>query len=153
MGLVTSHSSFRNQFVQLLYHRYTWKTRHIYRPKTHLVQNSQTYPRNSKTVFLLLYSVFQIHVQNRWTNPKIVVQICPKCQKVVLNLSTAILSIMSSDTRKRQRALRFLLPEPTKTRLDNFGQMVQIVDKIYEHCVTCGHIFCDRVLGTPNISQ
>ena len=153
MGLVTSHSSFRNQFVQLLYHRYTWKTRHICRPKTHLVQNSQTLWSTTKTVFLLLYSVFQIHVQNRWTNPKIVVQICPNRQKVVQNLSTAILSKMTSDTRKHQRALRFLLPKPTKPHLDNFGQMVQIVDKIYEDNVTGGHIFCDRVLGTPNISQ
>ena len=153
MGLVTSHSSFRNQFVQLLYHRYTWKTRHICRPKTHLVQNSQTLWSTTKTVFLLLYSVFQIHVQNRWTNPKIVVQICPNRQKVVQNLSTAILSKMTSDTRKHQRALRFLLPRPTKTRLDNSGQIVQTVDKIYEDSVTCGHIFCDRVLGTPNISQ
>ena len=105
----------------------------------------------TKTVFLLLYSVFQIHVQNRWTNPKIVVQLCPNRQKVVQNLSTAILSKMTSDTRKHQRALRFLLPKPTKTRLDNSGQMIQIVDKIYEDSVTCGHIFCDRVLGTPNI--
>lgn len=117
------------------------------------MQNSQTYPRNSKTVFLLLYSVFQIHVQNCWTNPKIVVQICPKRQKVVQNLSKRILSKMTSDTRKHQRALRFLLPKPTKTRLDNSGQMIQIVDKIYEDSVTGGHIFCDRVLGTPNISQ
>ena len=117
------------------------------------MQNSQTLWSTTKTVFLLLYSVFQIHVQNRWTNPKIVVQICPNRQKVVQNLSTAILSKMTSDTRKHQRALRFLLPKPTKPHLDNFGQMVQIVDKIYEDNVTGGHIFCDRVLGTPNISQ
>lgn len=153
MGLVTSHSSFRNQFVQLLYHRYTWNTRHICPPKTHLVQNSQTLGSIAKTVFLLLYSVFQIHVQNRWTNPKIVVQICPNRQKVVQNLSTAILSKMTSDTRKHQRALRSATIRPTKPRLDNFGQMVQIVDKINDDYVNSGHIFCDRVLGTPNISQ
>ena len=117
------------------------------------MQNSQTYTRNSKTVFLLLYSVFQIHVQNRWTNPKIVVQICPNRQKVVQNLSTAILSKTILDTRNLQRALRFLLPKPMKSRLDNSGQIVQIVDKIYEDSVTCGHIFYDHVLGTPNISQ
>ena len=117
------------------------------------MQNSQTYTRNSKTVFLLLYSVFQIHVQNRWTNPKIVVQICPNRQKVVQNLSTAILSKMTSNTRKHQRALVSTTDKPTKTRLDNSGQMIQIVDKIYEDSATCGHIFCDRVLGTPNISQ
>ena len=152
MGLVTSHSSFRNQFVQLLYHRYTWKTRHICRPKTHLVQNSQTLWSPRKPCFFYYIVFFQIHVQNRWTNPKIVVQICPNRQKVVQNLSTAILSKMTSDTRKHQRALRFLLPKPTKPHLDNFGQMVQIVDKIYEDNVTGGHIFCDRVLGTPNIS-
>ena len=82
-----------------------------------------------------------------------VVQICPKRQKVVQNLSTAILSKMTSDTRKHQRTLRFATIRPTKLRLDNFGQIVQIVDKIYEDSVTCGHIFCDHVLGTPNISQ
>ena len=82
-----------------------------------------------------------------------VVQICPNRHKVVQNLSTPILSKYPHNTRKHQRALRFLLPKPTKTRLDNFGQMIQIVDKIYEDSVTCGHIFCDRVLGTPNISQ
>ena len=153
MGLVTSHSSFRNQFVQLLYHRYTWNTRHICLPKTHLVQNSQTYTPTHKTVFLLLYSVLEKHIQNRWTNPKIVVQICPNRQKVVQNLSTAILSKMTSDTRKRQWALWSVTLRPTKSRLDNFGQMIQIVDKIYEDSVTSGHIFCDRVLGTPNISQ
>ena len=60
---------------------------------------------------------------------------------------------MASDTRKHQRALIFLVPRPTKTGLDNSGQMVPIVDKINEDCVTCGHIFCDRDLGTPNISQ
>ena len=117
------------------------------------MQNSQTYTRNSKTVFLLLYSVFQIHVQNRWTNPKIVVQICPNRQNFVQNLSKPILSKSTPNTRKHHRALRFLLPRPTKTRLDNSGQMIQIVDKIYEDSVTSGHIFCDRVLGTPNISQ
>ena len=83
MGLVTLHSSFRNQFVQLLYHRYTWNTRHIHPSKIDLVQNSQTLWHVSKIVFLLLYSVFEKHVQNRWTNPKIVVQICPNRQKVV----------------------------------------------------------------------
>ena len=117
------------------------------------MQNSQTLWSITKTVFLLLYSVFEKHIQNRWTNPKIVVQICPNRQKVVQNLSTAILSKMTSDTRKHQRALRFATIRPTKLRLDNFGQMVQIVDKIYEDSVTSGHIFCDRVLGTPNISQ
>ena len=104
-------------------------------------------------MFLLLYSVFAKHVQNRWTNPKMVVQICPKRQKVVQNLSRPILSKSTPDTRKHQRALIVIVPRPTKTRLDNSGQMIQIVDKIYEHCVTCGHLFCDRVLGTPNISQ
>ena len=117
------------------------------------MQNSQTLWSITKTVFLLLYSVFQIHVQNRWTNPKIVVQSCPNRQKVVQNLSTAILSKMTSDTRKHQRALWFLLPKPTKTRLDNSGQMIQIVDKINDDYVNSGHLFCDRVLGTPNISQ
>lgn len=117
------------------------------------MQNSQTLWSITKTVFLLLYSVFEKHIQNRWTNPKIVVQICPKRQKVVQNLSTAILSKMTSNTRKTQQALRFLLPKPTKSRLDNSGQIVQIVDKLYEDSVTCGHIFCDRILGTPNISQ
>lgn len=82
-----------------------------------------------------------------------VVQICPNRQKVVQNLSTAMLSKMTSDTRKHQRALMSSTIRPTKPRLDNFGQMVRIVDKIYEDNVTCGHIFCDRVLGTPNISQ
>lgn len=117
------------------------------------MQNSQTLWSITKTVFLLLYSVFQIHVQNRWTNPKMVVQICPNRQKVVQNLSTAILSKHPQNTRKHQRALRFATIKPTKLRLDNSGQMIQIVDKIYEDTVTCGHIFCDRVLGTPNISQ
>lgn len=117
------------------------------------MQNSQTSTPTHKTVFLLLYSVFEKHIQNRWTNSKIVVQICPNRQKVVQNLSTAILSKMTSDTRKHQRALRFDTIRPTKLRLDNFGQMIQIVDKIYEDSVTSGHIFCDRVLGTPNISQ
>lgn len=117
------------------------------------MQNSQTLWSITKIVFLLLYSVFKKHIQNRWTNPKIVVQICPNRQKVVQNLSTTILSKMTSDTRKPQRALMFPLPRPTKARLDNSGQMVQFVDKIYEDSVTSGHIFCDRVLGTPNISQ
>lgn len=117
------------------------------------MQNSQTLWSITKTVFLLLYSVFQIHVQNRWTNPKIVVQICPNRQKVVQNLSTAILSKYPRNTRKHQRALSSVTLRPTKPRLDNSGQMIQIVDKIYEDSVTCGHIFCDRVLGTPNISQ
>ena len=135
MGLVTLHSSFRNQFVQLLYHRYTWNTRHIHPSKIDLVQNSQTLWHVSKIVLLLLYSVFEKHVQNRWTNPKIVVQICPNRQKVVQILSTPILSKYPHDTRKRQRALWSVTRRPTKSRLDNFGQMVQIVDKINEDSV------------------
>lgn len=117
------------------------------------MQNSQTLWLSRKPCFFYYIVFFKITSKIAGQTQKIIVQICPKRQKVVQNLSTAILSKTTSDTRKSQQALASVIPRPTKTRLDNSGQIVQTVDKIYEDSVTCGHIFCDRVLGTPNISQ